>query len=211
MSDYTLEPALTLVVGATGTGKTTWALRYLLNRPDVAVRFIFDWDGQVAARLGLPRCGTETQCRAALADRWVCFHPDTKFPGDHKAGFRWFCWWAYHISRGGPGKKLFMVDEVWQFQDNWTIPKELALICQTGRAENIELVAVTQMPHRINSSVTGQTTELICFLLDEPKALEAVQSLRADAATVQSLLPGQWVSYNRRSRGPGSIVTGRVF
>ena len=45
--------------------------------------------------------------------------------------------------RRGVGKKLFLVDEVWQWQNNHEIPRELALCVQTGREENLELVTAT--------------------------------------------------------------------
>ena len=39
-----------------------------------------------------------------------------------------------------------------------------------ARAENLELITVTQLSHRANASVTGLATEIVCFLLDEPLA-----------------------------------------
>ena len=33
MGDFRLEPALTAIVGMTGSGKSTFAYRYLLNAP----------------------------------------------------------------------------------------------------------------------------------------------------------------------------------
>jgi len=41
----------------------------------------------------------------------------------------------------------------------------LSLAVQTGREENLELVTATQLPHKINASITGQSTELVCFRL----------------------------------------------
>ena len=55
------------------------------------------------------------------------------------------------------------------------LPRELALCVQTGREENLELVCATQLPHKVNASITGQSTELVCFRLDERLALGYVQ------------------------------------
>ena len=74
MSDYTLPPCSTLVVGMTGSGKTTFALRYLLN-VSAACRFVFDDLGQVAARLRIPHASTSAELEAALSMRWVVFNP----------------------------------------------------------------------------------------------------------------------------------------
>lgn len=207
MSDYTLPPANTLIVGMTGSGKSTFAFKYLLNAP-AACRFIFDDLGRAAVRLGLPPVYTANQCEAALPRRWVVFNPHRMFPGDTKHAFRWFCQWAFDCARRGPGKKLLLVDEIWQWQDNFQMPRELALVVQAGREENIELVCCTQLPHKINASITGQATELVCFHLDEPLALKRVQELGADLSQVQSLPMGAYISRNRISK---SVLAGTVF
>ena len=78
----------------TGSGKTTFALRYLLNVP-AACRFVFDDLGQVAARLGLRQAGTAAGLEAALASRWVVFNPHRMFPGQVVEAFAFFCQWAF--------------------------------------------------------------------------------------------------------------------
>lgn len=207
MSDFTLPPANTLIVGMTGCGKSTFAYRYLVNA-NAACRFIFDDLGRAATRLKIAPVFFEKQCEAALQDRWVVFNPHRMFPGATKDGFRWFCQWVYAAARRGPGKKLFLVDEVWQWQSNMEMPRELALVVQTGREENLELVCATQLPHKVNASVTGQSTELVCFRLNEPLALNRVKELGADADSVKNLPLGEFVSYNRLNSG---TLTGKVF
>ena len=207
MSDFTLPPANTLVVGMTGSGKSTFALHYL-KAANVACRFIFDDLGRAATRLGVTPAVTAAQCEAALSSRWCVFNPHRMFPGDTRSAFRWFCHWCYHVSGRGPGKKLLLVDEVWQWQDNFGIPRELSLVVQTGREENLELVSCTQLPHKVNASVTGQCTELVCFRVQEPLALRRVAELGADPAVVEKLPPGQFIAYNRMS---GGKLADRVF
>jgi hypothetical protein len=209
MSDYTLPPALTVIAGMTGSGKSTFAYRHLINTP-AAAKFIFDDLGRAAVRLRLRPCFTAPELEAALPSRWIIFNPHRMFPGDPKAAFKYFCQWVYDASRRGPGKKLFLVDEVWQWQDNMQIPRELALVVQTGREENIELVCATQLPHKVNASITGQSSELVCFRLGEPLALARVRELGADA-DVSALPLGSFVSYNRLQSGPDSQLAGRVF
>jgi hypothetical protein len=100
------------------------------------------------------------------------------------------------------------VDEVWQWQTNQEMPRELALCVQTGREEALELVCCTQLPHKVNASITGQSTELVCFRLGEPLALARVRELGADLAEVQRLPLGQFVAYNRLS---GGKLKSRIF
>jgi hypothetical protein len=207
VADYTLPPANTLIVGMTGSGKTTFALRYLLNAP-VACRFIFDDLGRAATRLRIRPAFTARECEEALATRWVVFNPHRMFPGDTKNAFRWFCQWVFDCARRGGGKKLLLVDEVWQWQTNQEMPRELALCVQTGREEALELVCCTQLPHKVNASITGQSTELVCFRLGEPLALARVRELGADPGAVQALPLGAFMAWNRLT---GGKICSRIF
>jgi hypothetical protein len=207
MADYTLPPCSTLVCGMTGSGKTTFALRYLLN-VQAACRFVFDDQGQVATRLKLPHASTSAELESALVRRWVVFNPHRMFPGDLASAFRFFCHWAYEASKRGQGKKVLMVDEVWKWCSPTVVPRELSTIAQTGRAENLELLVATQLPHKIHASITGQSTELVCFRLDERLALSAIGELGANPDMVRTLPLGRFVSWNRLS---GQRVEGRLF
>jgi hypothetical protein len=207
MGDFTLPPAGTVCVGMTGSGKTTFAHLLLLNGP-AACNFIFDDLGRSASRLKIPPAATADECENALKTRWVIFNPHRMFPGDLKRAFNWFCFWVYHAARRGPGKKRVLVDEIWRFQNRDTIPHELAMIAQTGREENIELVSCTQRPELVNSSITGGATELVCFRLGEPEKLRAVAGLGADPLKVSRLPLGTYISYDRLN---GGSFCGRVF
>ena len=207
MSDYTLPPCSTLLCGMTGSGKTTFALRFLLN-VSAACRFIFDDLGQVASRLKIRHASTGAELEAALATRWVVFNPHRMFPGDAAGAFRFFCQWAFDASRRGPGKKVFLADEIWRWCSPQAIPKELATLAQMGRAENLELVTATQLPHKIHASLTGSSTELVCFRLDERLALSAVRDMGADLDAVQALPLGSFIAWNRLS---GGRLSGRLF
>lgn len=190
-----------------GSGKSTFALRYLLNAP-AACRFVFDDYGQAAARLKMPHASTAHELEAALATRWVLFNPHRMFAGKLDDAFRFFCRWVMETSRRGPGKKLVLVDEVWRFCTPNYIPEEFAEVAQIGRADGVELVSATQVPHKLNSSLTGMSTELVCFRLDERLALECVRSLGMDPAQVQELPLGSFIARNRLTRGQ---LTGKLF
>lgn len=217
MSDYTLPPSLTVIAGKIGSGKSTFAYRHLINTP-ASARFIFDDLGRAAVRLRLSPCYTALDLERALPHRWVIFNPHrmfdgsidpvTKEPRDTKAAFKFFCTWVYEASKRGPGKKLFLADEIWQWQDASHVPGPLAKVCQAGREENIEFVCATQMPHRLNESITGQSTELVCFKLDAPLGLARIRELGGDPELVTQLPLGQFISYNRLS---GGSLSGQVF
>jgi hypothetical protein len=87
-------------------------------------------------------------------------------------------------------------------------PREPSLVVQIGREENLELVCCTQLPHKVNASITGQSTELVCFRLGEPLALNRVKELGASATKIERLPLGKWISWNRLS---GAKLAGKVF
>jgi DNA helicase HerA-like ATPase len=208
MGDYRLPPRLTLIVGMTGSGKSTFAYSYLQKAEDAVCRFLFDDFGRAATRLNMTPCYTARQAEDALQTRWVITNPHRMFPGQVKIAFDWWCQWVYDASLRGPGRKLALVDEAWQFQTNQQIPYGLAKIAQAGREENIELVLCSQLPHRFNASLIGQATELVCFHLKERLALDCVSNLGADPDIVRNLPLGKFVSYNLLN---GASVTGQVF
>lgn len=193
-----------------GSGKTTFALRYLKN-VNCACRFIFDDMGQAAERLKSRHASTAAELEDALASRWVIFNPHRMFPGEVDKAFLYFCDWAYKASCRGPGKKVFFADEIWRWVSPHVMPKELAMICQVGRAENIELMTATQLPHKLHSSITGQCTELVTFLLDEELAEEKVISLGRSVLSkdkINSLPLGKFLALNRLTR---ATLSGSVF
>jgi hypothetical protein len=207
MADYTAKPRLTVIAGMTGSGKTTLAFEYLKNTP-AACRFIFDDQGQASARLKLPLSGTPQEMERALSTRWVCFNPHVQFPGDLNEAFKHFCCWAFEACKRGPGWKQILVDEIWRFQDRDKIPMELAVIAQMGRVERAELIAPTQVPHKINDSITGSSTELICFRLDESVQLRKVGELGAPVDEVRNLPLGSFLSVNRLTR---EVLRKKIF
>jgi hypothetical protein len=58
---------------------------------------------------------------------------------------------VYDAITRGPGKKYFLIDEVWQWQNNQQIPYELAKCAQAGREEGVELGLATQLPHKLTA------------------------------------------------------------
>ncbi|MDE3067782.1 MAG: hypothetical protein KGJ60_09550 [Verrucomicrobiota bacterium] len=201
------EPRNTLIVGMTGAGKTTFALRYLVNIQP-ACRFLFDESFRWSRRLPFRPCFDFAECEKALASRWVMFNPLRLYPDNYAAAFDAFCQWVFSVSTRGPGPKILGVQELWQWADSRTIPRAFRLCCQAGREYGIQLVLDTQEPHRVNSSVIGQTTELVCFRLQEPKAWDCIRKLGAYEPWVKDLPLGEFVALNRLSLG---TLRGKVF
>ncbi len=219
MGNHLLPLYLTLVCGASGFGKTTFVFIYLLNS-GAACRFIYDdqgRDGRRLAALGIKVCYTAQELEAALATRWVVFNPSRMFPDDISGikGFRFFCDFVYNACCRGPGKKYLVINEGWRFQDRDNIPPEFAKIALAGREEDIEIVLCTSVPQELNTALTQQCTELVCFKCGESvegqrvdPALAKIQQLGIPADRVRALAKGQFIALNRQS---GQFLSGRVF
>ncbi len=216
MPDYSLPPCVTLVFGRQGCGKSSFAFLYLLNRateqpandnPATCI-FIFDWKMEASQRLGLTPCGTLAQCEAAVTTRWVVFNPFVMFGEDLKGAFKWFCQWAFEVSRRGAGKKIFFVDELWRFVDRYNLPAELQRVARMGRAENLELFTATQHPRDYHADLRAEVTEWVCFNMMAPAELDAVRPYFAGVDAAATLPRGEFISFNVES---GAELRGKLF
>jgi len=191
---------VTICAGLSGTGKSTFALRYLVNAP-LAVRFCFDAEGEFAARLGLPPSREPYDLQLHACQGWVLFDPHKLFEGRMDEAFAFFCEWAYRFSERVPGQKVLVVDEVWKYCTPAAIPEELALVTQSGRKRGLALLVNTQLPNKINGSILNEVSEFVCFRLQLDRALEKVVEYGVDAEELKALPNLSFVARNLDSGG----------
>lgn len=187
------QKQITIVAGMGQSGKTTFALRYLLNA-ELSCRFIFDPEEEYAARLGIPAAADAYDLGLALARGWVLFDPNTLFPGRHKEALAWFCQWTYDLCPAIAGRKAIVIDEVWKYCDPWQIPLPLAQIVLTGRKRGLGLMVNVQMPQKLNGALLAEVTETVCFQLQHAKALELMASRGFDPEQLLNLPPFRFVA-----------------
>jgi len=168
---YCNKNLVVVCCGCSNSGKSTFAIRYLLNEK-FTCRFIFDPSGEYADKFQQRACSTAAELRAAVATGWVVFDPHTVFPGDPQRAFEMFCEWSWTVSGSLRGQKILFADEVWKFCSPNKIPKPLAQIIQDGRKKGIGLIATTQRPNRLNESIIAEATELVGFQLTGENAIE---------------------------------------
>lgn len=197
-----------LIAGKSGSGKSTFALRYIVADDSLTCRFLFDPEGEFSVRLGIGAAKTAEDCELALDDGFVLFDPHTLFPGRLEEALEWFCTFAFDASSRMPGAKLLLLDEAWKYCSPGSIPVPLATCIQTGRKRGLGMAFCTQRPNRLNESVTNEVTELVCFRLQGVNALERVKELGADIAEVSALPMGSFVSVNVDS---GAELRGRLW
>jgi hypothetical protein len=201
------RPRVTVVCGRSGSGKSTFALRLLVN-DDVACRYIFDPRGEYEDRLHLPACTDPGEMAFAEEDGFVLFDPSRMFPGQHAQAFDWFCQHAAARAAATPGRKVLFVDEVWKYCDRRNIPQSLAVAVQEGRKLQLETLFATQLPHKLAQGITNEMTECVAFNVREALALDALESWGMARAEVDGLPAGAFVAVNRDS---GGVLRGRVF
>ena len=200
--------SVTLIAGVSCSGKTTFAIRHLLNAPGVVCRFVFDPRGEFIQRLKSTPAALPDDLEADLAHGWVIYDPGGMFPGDPATALRFFCEWALLASARGGGRKILLIDEVWKYCNPNAIPPELATCVQEGRKCGMQNVFTTQRPHLVNGSITNETTELVSFRLQEESALKRVEFLGLSAVEVSGLPLGTFIAVNRDS---GGMLRGKVF
>lgn len=159
------------IFGGSGTGKTTYTLRYITTAESECV-FIFDAEGEFAERLALNPALTPAGIDLAIPTGWVCFDPHTMFPGDLENALEFFCKVVLEFSKEHGGRKFFVVDELGQYISGSKIPKPLKTIVQTGRRYGIDCVFMGQQPNELHNTVRTQLSEVVCFRLCDDNALE---------------------------------------
>ncbi len=206
--------SVTVNAGMSGSGKSSLGIRYLLNAP-LSYRFLFDPDpgernltlGEFADRLKLPPARDQAELAENLCRGWIAFDPWTLFPGKVEEAFDWFCRWTFEVCGRLPGDKLLVVDEVWKYCSPVSIPFWLTRVVKEGRKRGLRLMVNIQEPHRLSGRISAEMSELICFRLQLPRALEWLGPFDVEAQEVARLAPLQFVARNLDS---GGMLRGRV-
>ncbi len=194
MSEDRWDLRVTVAAGMSTSGKSTFALRYLVAQ-DFTCRFIFD-DGakKMAHKLGLVCAETWEECEMAVEDGFVCFDPSILFPGRNEEACDAFTDWSYKKASTLPGRKILLVDEVWQYCSPHYIPVPLAQWIQNGAKHGMECFFCTQLPSNLNKSFNAHITETVCFFLQGHTELDWVKRRGFEPDEISRLPLGCFVS-----------------
>jgi hypothetical protein len=200
--------------GVSGTGKSTFGLRYLVNAP-LSCRFLFDAESserdpaqnEFAHRLQLPPAGDAYELGLGMCRGYVPFDPHALFAGRLDEALLFFLEWVWEMSARLPGQKVVVIDEVWRYVNPHKIPIELMNIVQSGRRRGVHLLLNCQEPNKLNSTILNGASEFVCFKLQGEKALNVVESYGFEREEVGNLAPLQFVARNLDS---GGELRGRI-
>jgi len=210
--NLTSKRAVTVIAGLSGYGKNTFVIRCLVNGAFTA-RFMFDPEpgespcppdvGEFAHRLQLdPTCdGYELHLHQHRPGGWMAFDPHFLFPGNPAAGLDFYCEWTFEKSFTTPGEKALVVDELWNYVTPQKMPMGIRKAALSGRKAGLKLFVLTQEPARMNETLKGAVSEVICFRLQSEKQLDFVAGLGFDREEVKNLAPLSYVARNLDSGG----------
>ena len=205
--------SVTCIFGQGESGKTTFALRYLLNAKKVSCRFIFDADGEFSGRLKLRPACTVTELEIAIRRGWCLFDPTHLFRGDTESALAFFCDLALTFSAALPERKIFVVDEVWRHISTQKVPPDLLAVVKTGRKVALQSVFITQEPRELNETLLAEGTEFVSFRLQGLNSLGRLADYGMPGQERIPTLPrGQFVAWNKQTGGViGVNKPARIF
>ena len=198
-----------MVAGASSTGKTTFALRYLLNGPE-HFRFVFDTNRDFARLMGCDPAETFPMAEWQLQQSgWAIFDPARAYPSDFGAGLVAFSDWAWALSESLPGQKVLVIDELTRLGvDPWNCPGSLQAVAQAGRRRNLGMIFTTHEPNRVPGALVGQLTEAVCFQIPFGQPLETMGKMGFATEELDRLPTGH---YRARNMMTGGTLAGNLW
>jgi|ERR1041384_542197 hypothetical protein len=188
------------IFGASGTGKTTYGLRFISGAKASCV-FCFDPDGEFSCGLGVPPARTVFELDAAIPTGLVCFDPHTLFAGRLEEALEYFARLGLAAGARLRGRKLFVVDELGWYVSGNNIGHWLRVLVQSGRRKaGIDGVFLAQAPNELHNFVRAQLTEVVCFQLTEDCALEYPKKFGFDVEALRTLPPFEFICRNNRGQ-----------
>lgn len=189
-----------LTCGKSGTGKSTYNLRYLIASHHDRV-FIYDHQGEYCERLHLlPVYDFHSLRERTKTERLLAFDYSKNYSGEMEQCFDLFCDEVFsmcknHLEPQGV-ECLFVCDEVQKVTTTSDCPKPLKNIVQTGRRFNLDTALMSQQPNRIHNELREQVTELVMFNLIDENSLKFVKKMGLDEMPIMKLPELHYIWYD---------------
>ena len=208
------KPTKCLFIGTSGTGKTTALCRLALgalHTGETGRLFIFDGEGELAGRLGLPAVFTPEQLAHVLASESpaLVFDPAETFPGKRAEAFDFFCDVVFSYSKHRAGKKLLVADEVQFVLSTAGLSEPVAIMLETGRRAGLDFIAAAQSTNTINTRFRNQLTHICAFRSIDERATRFLGDVGFDVGEIMSLRDGSGII--RDLRGGGEQIRLELF
>lgn len=207
------RPIKVVITGKSGSGKTTYFERLLLNgfKSYWQTIFLYDWQGEMAERLQVQPIFQLDQIPERLESGFVCYDPSVEFESDAETGLLCFSRIAFELSKNddySPGyPRLLACDEIQQLIGNDSMPPEIKSVMQTGRRAGLDLACVSQQLNEMHNTFRSQTTERVTFQHEDPYVLQVIGQWGFDREEVALLGVGEYIYKNDK----GIVERGSLF
>lgn len=204
------KPNKVLICGASGTGKSTYYIRYVLNSHTHLYEktFVFDHQGEFAFRTGLPVAETPEQLEEQYERGFVLFDPAEMFTSSVVDGWAFLCEWAFVKAKENPDQKsLIACDEMQAFSDNRDFPTEMQWVIEMGRKFGLDFAGAAQQVNLLPNRFRNQTTETVSFRNTDALVLKWMAGLGFDIEQLKTLEDGEFIS----RLNDGSEERGKIF
>lgn len=191
------KPTKCLVTGKSGSGKSSYFNKYLLNA-DYDKFFIYDHEGEFAFRNNISSSFAITE-EYVTQNRYIIYDPTIEWEGDIQDGFNYFAELAFRLSQSLPGTKLFACDELQKMVGVHEVTYELALLVETGRRYGIDTMFVSQQPNIIHNRLRNQLTEVVTFAHVDKRAMDFLTDVGFEENELLTLKDLEFISLDLRT------------
>jgi hypothetical protein len=196
------QPTKILLVGKSGSGKSTYQIRYLKNAKYDTI-FIFDHKLEILNRLGIQPAYSVEECEEKLkrGEKYISYSHVSDYPGDSESAFQFYCAWCYAVTRarvesGFTGKSLFACDEVNRFTGTGTMGYDFQQLIEDGRLWGLDFIGSAHSANAIHNKLRQQLSEIVALRTRDGRPLEFLVENGFDEQEVKSLPVGSYVILN---------------
>lgn len=204
------KPTKILTIGCSGSGKTTFVIRFVEVADEYEYKFIFDHKREFQVRMGIEPCANVEEMleRIEKGERTISFAPDVEWPGQKEDAFQFFAEWVFEMAKALQTSCLFVCDEVNRLTNVNNLGWEFKQLIEDGRLQGLDFIGTAHNANRISGDLRAQITEIICFRTVDRLPLEFVEECGFDPEEVSKLGLGEYISRNTET---GEIKRGRLF
>lgn len=199
------KPTKILIGGKSGSGKTTYLIRYVQNS-SFGRYWIFDHKHEFQNRLGLTTCYSLEEIGEKFAEGKeprLSYHHSQEFPGDVESAFQAFCELAYELCKslesekdGSAGNSLFVCDEINRFTSATDLGFGFKQLIEDGRLQGLDLVATSHAANQISNRLRLQLTEIVALETHDVRPLMFLKESGFDPDEVANLVTGEFICKN---------------
>jgi len=210
------KPSKILILGKSGSGKTTWLLRYVQNTPYTRV-MIFDHKMEFQNRLKIQPVYSfeDVEKKFCAGEKIISYHYSQEYPGDCENAFQDYSEWTYEACKaiestgdGKSGTTLFVCDEVNRFTSPTDLGRGFKTLIEDGRLQGLDMVATSHAANQISNRLRLQLSEIVALETHDSRPLLFLEESGFNPDEVQKLNTGEYIVKNMDT---DTFSRGRLF